>query len=194
MTVYRSDHYKSKSMKLISKLIYYIFGWKAEGNVPEGITKAIFIIAPHTSNWDFYIGRLYCWMHRLPINLLIKKEAFKWPVGWFLKQAGGIPVDRSKATSKVVQIVKMFNERDPMLLAITPEGTRKRSDRWKMGFYHIAVQANVPILLSYIDYEKKIAGIGPPFYPTGNVEEDFKKIEDFYRGRKAKYPDQFNLS
>lgn len=194
MTKYASDHYNSKSMRLLSKLVYALFGWKAKGRVPEGITQAVFIIAPHTSNWDFYIGRLYCWIHKIPINLLIKKEAFKWPLGGLLKKSGGIPVDRSRATSKVVQISKMFKERDPMFLAITPEGTRKLSTKWKMGFYHIAVEAKVPILLSYIDYKKKIAGVGPPFWPTGDVERDFKEIEDFYRGIHAKYPDQFNLS
>jgi 1-acyl-sn-glycerol-3-phosphate acyltransferase len=194
MPVYRSEYYNSKYMRLISKFIYFLFGWKAEGGVPEDITKAIFIIAPHTSNWDFYIGRLYCWIHKVPINLLIKKEAFIWPLGGLLKMAGGIPVDRSRATSKVVQIVNMFKVRDPMLLGITPEGTRKLRNKWKMGFYHIALQAKVPILLSYIDYERKVAGVGPPFYPTGDADKDLKEIEDFYRGIKAKYPEQYNLS
>lgn len=181
-------------MKYISKLVYFIFGWKAEGGVPEGLTKAVFIIAPHTSNWDFYIGRFYCWMKGIPINLLIKKEAFFWPLGGLLKKAGGIPVDRSKASSKVTQIGKMFKERNPMFLGITPEGTRKLRLKWKMGFYHIAVEANVPILPSYIDYKKKVAGVGPPIYPTGDAEKDLKKIEDFYRGMHAKYPEKFNLS
>ena len=181
-------------MRTISRLIYFIFGWKDEGGVPKDLTKAIFLIAPHTSNWDFYMGRLYCWIHRIPIRLLIKKEAFKWPLGGLLKKAGGIPVDRSRASSKVMQVANMFKEYDPMFLGITPEGTRKLNKKWKMGFYHIAVQANVPILLSYIDYEKKTAGVAPPFYPTGDVEKDLKEIEDFYRGRKGKYPEQFNLT
>ncbi len=194
MAIYHSDHYNSKSMRILSKLIYFIFGWKAEGGVPKEITKAVFIIVPHTSNWDFYIGRLYCWIHRIPIKLLIKKEAFIWPLGWLLKKAGGIPVNRQKASSKVVQIVNMFKEYDPMLLGITPEGTRKLRKKWKMGFYHIAVEANVPILLSYIDYKRKVAGVGPPFYPTGDAEKDMMEIEKFYKGVSAKYPDQFNLS
>lgn len=181
-------------MRLISRIIYFIFGWKAEGGVPEGVNKAVFLIAPHTSNWDFYIGRLYCWIKRIPINLLIKKEAFSGPLGGLLKKAGGIPVDRSRASSKVGQIVSMFEERDTMMLAITPEGTRKLNNKWKMGFYHIAMQAKVPILLSYIDYGRKVAGVGQPFYPTGDIEKDLKEIEDFYRGRKAKYPEKFNLN
>lgn len=88
----------------------------------------------------------------------------------------------------------MFKERDPMFLALTPEGTRKLNPKWKMGFYHIAVEAKVPILLSYLDYKNKIAGVGPPFWPTGDIKKDLKEIEDFYRGIHAKYPEKFNLS
>ncbi len=180
-------------MRIISKFIYFIFGWKALGSVPDNITKAIFLVAPHTSNLDFYIGRFYCWIHRIPVKVLIKKEAFNGPLGSLLEKVGGIPIDRGRATSKVLQIVELFKNNDPMFLTIAPEGTRKLTKKWKMGFYHIAVEANIPILLSYIDYEKKIAGVGPPFYPTGDMEKDFKEIEDFYRGIKAKHPEQFNL-
>ncbi len=180
-------------MRTLSKLIYFIIGWKAVGSVPKDIKKAVFIVAPHTSALDFYIGRFYCWINRLPMKVLIKKEAFKGPLGSLLKKVGGIPIDRSKATSKVTQIVNLFNEHDAMFLTIAPEGTRKYNDRWKMGFYHIAVQAKVPILLSFLDYEKKEAGIGPPFYPTGDVEKDFKEIENYYRGKKGRHPERFNL-
>lgn len=180
-------------MRIIAKFIYFIFGWKALGSVPDNITKAIFLVAPHTSNLDFYIGRFYCWINKIPIKVLIKKEAFNGPLGSLLEKVGGMPIDRGRATSKVLQIVEMFKNNDPMFLTIAPEGTRKLTKKWKMGFYHIAVEANIPILLSYIDYEKKIAGVGPPFYPTGDMEKDFKEIEDFYRGIKAKHPEQFNL-
>ncbi|MFK5854688.1 MAG: 1-acyl-sn-glycerol-3-phosphate acyltransferase [Bacteroidota bacterium] len=181
-------------MKTISKFIYFIIGWKTEGGVPKEITKAIFLIAPHTSTMDFWMGRLYCWIKGIPINLLIKKEAFDGPLGGLLKKSGGIPVDRSRATSKVLQVANMFKEYDPMMLGIAPEGTRKLTKRWKMGFYHIAVQAKVPILFSYIDYGRKVAGVAPPFYPTGDVEKDMKVIEDFYRDKTAKYPEKFNLT
>ena len=168
-------------------------GWKAEGGVPEGITKAIFLIAPHTSNSDFYIGRFYCWIMGIPIKLLIKQEAFSWPVGGLLKKVGGIPVNRSKATSKVIQVARMFDEYNPMMLGITPEGTRKANKRWKMGFYHIAVEAKVPILLSSIDYKRKVASVGKILYPTGNMEEDMKIIKEYYKNVGAKNPDQFKL-
>lgn len=181
-------------MKLIAKFIYFIFGWKAEGGVEEGINKAVLIIAPHTSNWDFYIGTFYTWIKGIRGTVLVKKEAFKWPLASLLKKVGGMPIDRSKKTSKVNQIVKMFEDHDKFYLAITPEGTRQRNDNWKMGFYHIAIEAKVPILLCYIDYKNKTAGIGPAFWPTGDMDNDFKKIQDFYRGRNAKFPEWFNLS
>lgn len=181
-------------MRNISRFIYFITGWKAVGSVPKEITKAVFLVAPHTSTLDFYIGRLYCWIHRLPMKVMIKKEAFNGPLGSLLKKVGGMPIDRSKTSNKVTQIVRMFTENDSMMLTIAPEGTRKLTKRWKMGFYYIALQAKVPILLCFIDYEKKIAGIGAPFYPTGDIEKDFKEIEDFYRDIKAKHPERFNLS
>jgi len=180
-------------MRLLSKFILKIAGWKIIGDIPPEVTKALFIIAPHTSNLDFFIGRLYCFAKRIPIKVMIKKESFIWPIGGLLKKAGGMPIDRSVSTSLVDQIVQMFKEHDPFFFAITPEGTRKRSDKWKSGFYHIAHKANVPLLLSTIDYEKKEAGIGRVFYVTGDFEKDFKEIEDFYRGRKARHPENFNL-
>jgi len=181
-------------MRLLSKFILKATGWKTVGGIPPELTKAVFVIAPHTSNMDFFIGRLYCFQHRIPIKIMIKKESFKGPLGGLLKKAGGVPIDRSISKSLVDQVVQLFNENDTFFFAITPEGTRKRSDKWKTGFYyHIAVKAKVPILLSYIDYEKKEAGIGRIFYPTGDFEKDFKEIEDFYRGRKGKYPEKFNL-
>lgn len=180
-------------MKTISKLIYKLAGWKATGGVPEGLTKAVFIIAPHTSNLDFYIGRFYCWIKDIPINVVIKKEAFFWPFGTLLKKVGGVPIDRSKSLNSVDQVVELFKVTDPMFFALTPEGTRKLANKWKRGFYFIALKAKVPILLSYIDYGKKEAGVGPPFYPTGDFEKDMIEIEAFYRGIKAKFPENFNL-
>lgn len=180
-------------MRLLSKFIFKITGWKTVGGIPPEVTKAVFIIAPHTSNLDFFIGRMYCFIKRIPIKVMIKKESFKGPLSGLLKKAGGVPIDRSVRTSLVGQIIRLFKENDPFFFAITPEGTRKLSNKWKSGFYHIAIKANVPILLSYIDYEKKEVGIGRVFYPTGDFEKDFKEIEDFYRGRKARHPENFNL-
>lgn len=180
-------------MRLLSELILKIMGWKLIGGPPEGVTKAIFITAPHTSYYDFFIGRMYCWARRIPAKLFIKKEAFKWPYAGLLRYVGGIPVDRSKPGNRVEQIAEMIKENEPIYLAITPEGTRKRVDTWKKGFYYIAQKADVPIIFSFLDYGKKEVGIGPILDVTGDFDTDFKKIEDYYRGMKGKHPELFNL-
>lgn len=180
-------------MKKIAEFIFKLTGWKATGDIPEDLSKAVLIIAPHTSNLDFFIGRLYCFMKRIPIRVLIKKESFFWPIGGLLKKLGGVPIDRKVSESRVGQINTLFQENDPFFFAITPEGTRSRSDKWKGGFYYIALQAKVPVLLCYIDYKTKEAGVGPPYYPSGDFEHDMKEIEDFYRGRIGRHPEKFNL-
>ena len=103
-------------------------------------------------------------------------------------------MDRKKSTNMVDAVADLFSHYDSLFITITPEGTRKLNLKWKKGFYYIALKANVPIAFGTLDYEKKEGGIGKIFTPTGNFEEDFKIVEDFYRGRKAKYPEKFNLS
>jgi len=168
-------------------------GWKLIGYPPEGITRAVFIAAPHTSFYDFFLGRLYCWSRSIPIKIFIKQEAFKWYYGWLLKAVGGIPIDRSQPGNRVEISARMIREHNPIFLAITPEGTRKRVEVWKRGFYYIAQKADVPIILSFIDYGKKEVGIGPVLEVTGDLQQDFKTIENFYRGMKGKHPEMFNL-
>ena len=180
-------------MYYIARFIFSIKGWKLYGQIPEGLKKCVIIQAPHTSMLDFFIGWLASKIYRVKFRFIIKKEAFVFPISYFIKAMGGIPVDRAKSQGMVKQIVNVFNKSNTLYLVITPEGTRNYTDKWKKGFYFIAQQANVPVLLSYIDYQKKICGIGKQLEPTGNFEEDFKIIEDFYRGMKGKHPEKFNL-
>ena len=111
------------------------------------------------------------------------------PLGWLLKKLGALPVDRSKNNSLVNAMIDIFNNAEEMVIMITPEGTRKYQPRWRKGFYHTAMGANVPIILGYLDYSKKEAGVGPIIYPTGDVEGDIEKIKAFYRTKKGKYPE-----
>ena len=180
-------------MASFSKFLLRILGWTPVGQIPDGINKAVFITAPHTSFVDFFVGRLYCWSHKIPAKIFIKQEAFKWYYGWLLKFVGGIPIDRSQPGNRVEIAAEMIKERDHIFLAITPEGTRKRVTKWKKGFYFIAQKAEVPIILSFLDYGKKEVGIGPILDVSGDIEKDFKTIEDYYRGMKGKYPEMFNL-
>jgi len=180
-------------VKKLSAFILKLLGWQIVGGINPEIKKCVMIIAPHTSLMDFIIGRLAFNVLDIKVKFLIKKEFFFFPLGYFLKASGGLAVDRSKGASIVTQVIRLFSQNDSLVIAITPEGTRKLNYKWERGFYFIALQAKVPIIPGYLDYKEKIAGIGQAFYTTGNFEDDFKVLENFYRGRTAKYPKQFNL-
>lgn len=181
-------------MKKIAKFILWLSGWKLVGEKEAHMNKCVFIEAPHTSMWDFLWGRLGLWQLGIKVKFFIKKEMFVFPLGPILKFLGGIPVDRGKNSKMVDQIVEMFNKSETFSLVITPEGTRKYTEHWKKGFYYIAVKANVPIYLGYLNYEKKEGGAGKIFYPTGNYEKDLVEIQEFYKDKVAKYPENFHLS
>lgn len=171
-----------------------IIGWKITAPVPDAIKKCVMIVAPHTSNLDFIIGRAAFYKMGLKnVKFLIKKESFKFPMGWLLKALGALPVDRSKGNNTINESISLFTKYDPLYLLITPEGTRKRVENWKKGFYHIAQSVHVPVVLIYIDYSKKEGGYGGVLYPSGNFDDDFKIITDFYRGKRGKNPENFNL-
>lgn len=183
-------------MQRFARTLMSLFGWKLVGTPLPEMKHCVFIEAPHTSMWDFVWGRLGLWV--LGVNkckFFIKKEVFIFPLGPILKALGGIPVSRGNSGNHMVeQAVKGFRTKKEYSIIITPEGTRKYTQRWKKGFYHIAIQANVPIYLAYLDYAKKEGGCGIRFQPTGNYEEDLAKIQDFYKNKTAKYPEKFHLS
>lgn len=175
----------------LSGLILKAMGWKYIGKFPYEQKKFIFLIAPHTSNMDFYLGRLFFTNLRVHVKFLIKKEAFFWPMGRLLRRAGGIPVDRKKSRHMVDYVAGLFDKYDSLYLVVTPEGTRKPVKKWKRGFYYIALKANVPLAISYLDYSKKEADIMEMFTPTGNYEKDLEYIRGLYRDKKGRYPDNF---
>lgn len=169
-------------------------GWKIVGGVPEGLTKAVVIAAPHTSNWDFFLGSMGYHVLGLNAKFLIKKEVFVFPIKKILLSMGGIPIERSKNNNAVETVSGLFTKYEDLCITIAPEATRKLNPNWKKGFYYIALRAKVPILLGLVDYKKKEAGLGPVIYPSGDFEKDFKIIEDFYRPLTARHPECFNLS
>ena len=171
-----------------------MMGWKMAGTFPFEYGKAILLEAPHTSGWDFLIGWAGLSALGIRVRFLIKKEMFVFPLGPLIRAMGAIPVDRGKRNNMVDYVSELFGQYDSFYMVITPEGTRKYSRHWKKGFYHISLKAGVPVVLCYLDYGKKEGGIGPVIWPSGDYEVDFKAIEDFYRGRKAKFPENFNLS
>ena len=154
------------------------------------------IAAPHTSNWDFFYARAAFFIMGIPVKTTIKKEAMFFPLNLVLRFFGVIPIDRNKKAdgltrknSLVDAMVQLFEERERLVILITPEGTRKYVARWKTGFYHVAKGAEVPIILGYLDYEKKHAGIGPIIYPGNDLDEDLENILEFYRSVKGRYPE-----
>ncbi len=182
-------------MRILSIIILKLIGWKVIGALPKGFHKFIMIEAPHTSNLDFIIGRLAFYKLGIKAKFLIKHESFKFPMGGILKAMGGIPVNRGKRNNMIDQVTDLFEKSDELAVIITPEGTRKYNANWKKGFYHIAKKANVPVICGFIDYGKKEGGIGPIIYPSpGNFEKDFAVIENFYRDKTARHPENYNLS
>ena len=168
-------------------------GFTFVGQFPEGVDKSIIISAPHTAIEDFIIGRCFFWMEGRQVKFLIKKEFFRFGLGWLLKRIGGIPVDRSKGNNMVVKTAAVFRQYDKLTIVITPEGTRKRVEKWKRGFYYIAELAQVPVVLGFIDFKTKKCGYGPSFIPSGDFNKDWPMIEDFYRGMQGKKKGLFNL-
>ena len=168
-------------------------GFTFVGQVPEGVKKSIVIEAPHTCMEDFIIGRCFFWMEGRDAKFLIKKEFFRFGLGWFLRKIGGIPVDRSRGNNMVVKTAAIFHQYDELNIVITPEGTRKRVEKWKRGFYYIAEMAQVPVVLGFIDYKTKRCGYGPSFLPSGDFDKDWPILENFYRGMQGKTPGKFNL-
>jgi 1-acyl-sn-glycerol-3-phosphate acyltransferase len=168
-------------MRGISHVLLRINGWKTVGNLPV-VSRYLIIVAPHTSNMDLFYGIIVALVMRLDGRFLAKKELFRFPFGGIMRWLGGVPIDRSSSMNTVDQAVSAFNAHERFILAIAPEGTRKRTRQWKSGFYHIAAGAHVPILLGFIDYPSRRAGAGPLLMPSGDIDSDMKIIRDFYSG------------
>ncbi len=164
-------------LSIISALMLRLCGWKLEGEVPR-MPKYMLTMAPHTSNWDFLVLIGIISAHRLPVFWMAKKEMFR-PM-FFFRWLGGIPVDRTKATNVVDQIVAIFDNNESCALGIAPEGTRKLATRWKTGFWRMAKGADVPIVMAILDYRTRRAGFGPTLMPGESVEADMEIIHKFY--------------
>lgn len=177
-------------MRWLAIVILKAMGWKTS-DVPIQSPKYILIGAPHTSNWDFFIGYVAMTAIGLKLGWVGKHTIFRKPFGWFMRWLGGIPIDRNRSRNFVEQVVQSFNSHEKLIVAIAPEGTRKKTEYWKSGFYYIAYSAGIPIVLGFVDYERKIGGFEKYINPTGEIKNDLKEISDFYKGIRAKYPEKF---
>ncbi|HEX2905237.1 MAG TPA: lysophospholipid acyltransferase family protein [Phototrophicaceae bacterium] len=176
-------------LSLIARWLFRLFGWRVEGTVPN-FPKFIIVAAPHTSNWDGVILIFVALILRMKIYWMGKHTLFKPPLGWFLRALGGIPIDRRASHNAVQQAVAQFAEHERLILVIPPEGTRRKAARWKTGFYYIAQGANVPLVLGYIDFPRKVTGLGPVLQPSGDIEADMEPIRAFYQGKTGLHPER----
>jgi 1-acyl-sn-glycerol-3-phosphate acyltransferase len=171
--------------KWLGRTVLAAMGWQVAGQFPSR-EKYIITLAPHTSNWDFVVGVAILLASGLKISFLIKHSLFFWPFKLFLLNVGGIPVDRRAAQGIVGQMVDHFNNNDKLVLAITPEGTRRKVKEWKVGFLHIGNKAKVPVLPISLDYFDKVAKIGDPIELTGTIEADLNTVKAYYYGARGK--------
>ncbi len=171
-------------------LIFKLLGWKITGDFPRQLKKYIIAVAPHTSNWDFPLGVMARSILRIQkARFLGKHSLFKPPFGWFFRALGGYPVDRSSSHDVVQQVVGVFNAHDEFVLALAPEGTRKKVEKLRTGFYYIAKGANIPIVPVGFDFATKQVVIGQPMMPTDDFNRDMNALLQFYKRMKGKNPE-----
>ena len=179
--------------KIIYRLAYYLMrmlGWSFPGQKPAD-KKFILLGAPHTSNWDFLITLALMHHFDIPLRYMVKDQVFKGPWAGLLRSLGAIPIDRSRRVNVVEHTIEAFAKNDEIVIGILPEGTRKRTEHWKSGFYHIAVGAKVPLVLAKVDGPSKTLTLGPRIEVTGDIEADMAKIAEYYAGAVAIYPECF---
>lgn len=167
------------SLALLARLLLKVSGWKVVGQTPA-LPRYVLIAAPHTSNWDFLLMLLAMLQLDVDAHWMGKHTLFARPFGALMLWLGGIPINRSQASNTATQIIERFSTTDELVVLITPEGTRSQVERWKTGFYHIAVGAQVPIVLGYVDAANKTLGLGPLFRPSGDLQQDLPLIQAFY--------------
>jgi 1-acyl-sn-glycerol-3-phosphate acyltransferase len=184
-----SERTSSRLARLVGALYLRILGWRVEGAL-AGAGKAVVIAAPHTSNWDMPLMLAVAYVLGIEPAWLGKRELFRWPFVYLMSWLGGIPVTRSGRHNMVQQVAARFEAASSLYVVIPPSATRSRAPRWKSGFYHIARAADVPIVCAFLDYRRKLAGIGPSIAPSGDVRADMEQIRRFYAPIQGKYPEQ----
>ena len=178
---------ESRALQLAGRTMLRLLGWRIEGEIPD-LPKFVIAVAPHTSNWDFVVGVAAMFALDLRLAFLGKDTLFRGPFGPLLRWLGGIPVDRSSPHGVVGEAVGAFARMDRRILAIAPEGTRKRGATFKSGFLHIARGARVPVLLAALDYEARCVRLGPCLEPGEDIEADRGRIAAYFAGVRGKHP------
>ncbi|MGF1758841.1 1-acyl-sn-glycerol-3-phosphate acyltransferase [Photobacterium sagamiensis] len=184
--------------KFIFRLLFRVQGWKVRDYPPADVKNCVMIGAPHTSNWDIVYTMAGCdYMNLTNPRFTIKKEWIRFPLNLILEPMGAISIDRSakkagdKRPKMVDEMVKFIEASDGITVLVTPEATRGPAKRWRTGFYHVAMKAQVPIFLGYVDYKKREVGVGKVIYPSGDLERDLRQIWDFYSTISPRHPDRY---
>ena len=176
-----------------------LMGWKIDNHWDLNINQCVMIAAPHTSNWDALYARLALKALGVNVRITIKDSYMKFPLGPFVRAMGGIGINRrpkkeGEARPSMVDLMSdLFKTHEKLVMLVTPEATRAKQEKWKTGFYHVAINAGVPIALAYMDYDKKTTGIGKIIYPTGDYEKDMAEIMAFYAQINPKFPELFSV-
>jgi len=179
--------------KIFAKFLFKIYGWKLVGKIPVEIKKYVLIAVPHTTNMDFFLAMPTMWSLGVPGKFLIKKEHMDAWYGPLIKWMGGLGVDRkNQSLDFVEQLKKIVADHNQLAMLFTPEGTRKRVEKWKTGFYRVATAVDIPIILAYADYQDNEVHIGHVFNPSGDFVKDFEYMENFYKNITAAYPENYN--
>ena len=177
-----------------SRAFLKLNGWTVQGTLPPSASRCVLIAAPHTSNWDLPYTLMVALSLRLNVYWMGKASLFRFPFGPVMRWLGGIAVERDKNSNLVAASAAALVQADgPLQLVVPPEGTRDKTRHWKTGFYFIALQAKVPIILAYMDYQRKVSGLGPVFTPTGDVDADMAQIKLFYAGVQGRNAEQFEV-
>ncbi len=181
MRLIYDNRFFSGLLNVLGRVILRAGRWKIVGEIPP-IPKFVAVAAPHTSNWDFPVFMAVVGVLRIRVRFLGKHSLFRGPFGWLFYWLGGIPVEREAggAADVVSKACEAFQKHDELILGLAPEGTRSKVDKWKSGFYRIAVEAGVPIVLVFLNAKTRELGIGPTFLPTGDRDADMAVIRAFY--------------
>lgn len=176
-------------LRRFSRLLLALLGWKVFEPPGSRPPKAVLIEYPHTSNWDAFYGLFANFALGADVHWMAKDVAFRWPFAGLMKRLGGVPINRRERSNVVAQMVGQFAVRERFVLGITPEGTRRRTEGWKSGFYRIATAAGVPLAIAVIDYRRKEAGIVAYLELSGDRDQDLARIVELYAGRVGKRPE-----
>lgn len=188
----RVPRWGNSVMSWVGRAILGALGWRLDIRLPD-LPRFVVIGVPHTSNWDFVVGIATIFVIRVRIRWWVKHTVYRRGLRRIVDWLGGIPINRSASHGVVEQTVDEFRREPQLVLGLTPEGTRSRVEQWKRGFYHVAQQANVPIVLAYFDYRNKVVGAGECIWPTGDYAADTARMLDFYRDRAvAKRPELYS--